>query len=212
MLPTIERCWFVGIRMLLRRRKCAVWRPSDYTRWNDCFKEERAAVTVRGIVCYTPPSRGNSTIMVSLSFSVFCATSAVLPTSHYFPFMRTRRIWIWITGYYREIFLWIRIRNRSRRIFDGYYGFCSPLPRNRVETSFRSRILFLVMGRFFNLSLLSHHCPCDPTVVSRFVARDPEIRLSTISSSKLWKDFGTKRMWITLMFKFVFWYELEIRV
>lgn len=70
MLPTIERCWFVGIRMFLRRRKCAVWRSSDYMRWNDCFKEERAAVTVqaRGIVYHTPPSKGKSTIMVSLSF------------------------------------------------------------------------------------------------------------------------------------------------
>jgi len=67
MLPTIERHWFVGIRMLLRRRK---WRPSDYMRWNDCFKEERAAITVqaRGIVCHTSPSRGKSTITVSLSF------------------------------------------------------------------------------------------------------------------------------------------------
>lgn len=72
MLLTIERCWFVGIRMLLRRRKCAVWRPSDYMRWNDCFKEERAVtVQARGIVCHTPPLRGKSTIMVSLSFQSY---------------------------------------------------------------------------------------------------------------------------------------------
>lgn len=117
MLPAIERCWFVGMRTLLRRRKCAVWRPSDYARWDDCFKEERAAVTVqaRGIVCYTPLRGRKSTIMVSFSFHL----SAILPASHYFPFMRTRRIWMWITGYYREFSIVDRgSGSRSRRIFD----------------------------------------------------------------------------------------------
>lgn len=190
MLPKIERCWSVGIRMLLRRRKCTVWRSSDYMGWNDCFKEERAAVTVqaRGIVCHTPPSRGKSTIMVSWSFQRellyyrgrFCRRIIIFRSCKLGAFECELPV---ITASFPS---WIRIRERSRGIFGGYYGFCSPFLARRA-TPFRSvrRILFLVIGRFFNLPLLSHHCPCNPALVPRFGARAHEIEISAIDFPKL---------------------------
>lgn len=91
MLHTVERCWFAGIRMPLCRRKCAVWRPSDYMRWNDCFKEERAAVwqCKREGSWVTHCRREDEALEVNGEFVVstsFCVISTdVLPTSYYFP-------------------------------------------------------------------------------------------------------------------------------
>lgn len=185
MLSTIERCWFVGIRMFLRRCKCAVWRPSDYVRWNDCFKEERAVVTVqvRGIVYYTPSSREKSTIMVSclfIEFLCYCRGIDLLMSRIIFRSVNSsiERIWIWITSYYHEFS--VRIRNWSRRIFGEYYEFCSLLSRKCVGMPhFALRILSLVMGWFSNLSLLSHHWLCNLVLVSCFGvwARDQSSKL-----------------------------------
>jgi hypothetical protein len=48
-----------------------------------------------------------------------------------------------------------------------------------------SWILFLITGWFFNLPLISHHCPCNLALVPRFSTLVIEIEHSAIGYSKL---------------------------
>lgn len=217
MLSTIERCWFVGIRMFLRRRKCAVWRASDYVRWNDCFKEERAAVTVqvRGIVYYTPSSRGKSTIMVSclfIEFLCYCR-GIVLPTSRIIfrsANSSIERIWIWITSYYHEFSVMGQDQKLKPKDIRRVLWVLQPAFAQMRRDVLRPSGFCPWLWGDFSICHFFRIIDCATPYLSHALVFELETKVSRSSLGGFWREAG--RMWITLMLEYILQYELELHV
>lgn len=123
--------------------------------------------------------------MVSLSFQ-FLMLFRPFCRSHYFRRQANsaiERIWMWITSCYRGLSVMDGSGTKPKDIPAGITGFVATFAQTRRVPS--PAFLFSLVGWFFNLPLLSHHCPCNPALVPRIRALAPNIELSAIDFTEL---------------------------
>lgn len=199
MLPTIERCWLVGIRMPLRRHKCAVWRSSATLRWNGCSEGERAAVTVqaRGIeisrwrliralhAAENEAFEDNGECIVSASFYISAEyRGRVIIFRWASPGGRAHlnvnyRLLPWAFPSRTD-------QGPSRRIFGGYYGFCGPPPPAQTRRTLALPPGFCSLGRGAVFQFATSFAPLSVQSRARSaLSPEPDIEVSAIDFSEL---------------------------